>query len=119
MVKIKYANNPNKLQSELKEITKVHVVKKILHEIKNKKLLDYTGEIESVGKMSVGDQIKDTHITFRNFTDCESYMNAFDEGYVAEDAIFSGCIYKIESPQFNLVNRSQYCYGSGLKHEIN
>ena len=29
LVKIKYANNPNKLQSKLKERNKIHVVKKI------------------------------------------------------------------------------------------
>ena len=40
LVKIKYANNPNKLQSELKELNKIHVIDKNLHEIKQEKLLD-------------------------------------------------------------------------------
>ena len=31
LVKIKYAKNPNKLQSELKELKKVHAVIKKLH----------------------------------------------------------------------------------------
>ena len=33
LVKIKYANNPNKLQSELKELNKIHVIDENLHEI--------------------------------------------------------------------------------------
>ena len=40
LVKIKYANNPNKLQSESKELNKIHVVNKNLHEIKQEILLD-------------------------------------------------------------------------------
>ena len=32
LVKIKYAINPNKLQSELKELNKIHVIDKNLHE---------------------------------------------------------------------------------------
>ena len=34
LVNIKYANNPNKLQSELKELNKIQVISKNLHEIK-------------------------------------------------------------------------------------
>ena len=35
LINIKYANNPNKLQSALKELNKIHVINKNLHEIKN------------------------------------------------------------------------------------
>ena len=52
-------------------------------------------------KLSVGDQIGGTHIRFRNTTDYEHYVNAIDEGYDAEDAIFDCYIYKINIPQFN------------------
>ena len=34
IVKTKYANNPSKLQSEIKELNKIHVVHKHLQEIK-------------------------------------------------------------------------------------
>ena len=61
-VKNKYAKNPNKLQSELKELNKTQVNDKNLHEIKNKILLDYTGEFETVGTLKFGDQIRQTHI---------------------------------------------------------
>ena len=48
LVKIKYANNPNKLQSELKELNKIQGIDKSSHEIKQEKIGDYTGEFEMV-----------------------------------------------------------------------
>ena len=71
-----------------------------------------------VGNSKVGDQVGQTHIRFRNIDDYESYINAIDEGYDAEDTIFIGYIYKINTPQFNLVKRSQYGNGCDFKHEI-
>ena len=118
MVKIKYVNNPNKLQSDLKELKIIEVVYKDIHDIKNEILRDYTGEYEMVVKLPLGDQIRETHIRFRNMDDFESYINAIVEGYEAEDAIFNGYIYKINPPQFNLVNRSQYGNGCDFKLEI-
>ena len=118
LVKIKYTNNPDKLQSELKKLNKIQVVNKKLHEIKQEILLDYSGEIEMVGTLNVGDQIRQTHIRLRNITDYEATFNAIDEGYDAEDAIFNGYIYNINTPQFKLVNRSQYENGFDFKHEI-
>ena len=90
MVKLKYANNPDKLQSELKELNKVHVDDKNLHENKNDFLGDYTGEFEMIGKLSFCDQIRTTHIRFRNITDYEAYTKSFDEIYDAEDAVLYG-----------------------------
>ena len=58
MVKNKYANNPTKLQSELKEFKKIqNVVEKKL-EIKNEILGDFTGEFEMVGSLVIGDQMR-------------------------------------------------------------
>ena len=111
LVNIKYANDANKLQSEIKELNKVQVVNKNLHEIKQEILQDYESEFEMVGNLKVGDQIRQTHNRFRNISDYEAYINAIDEGYDAEDAIFNGYIYQINTPQFNKVNRSQYGNG--------
>ena len=71
-----------------------------------------------VGKVSVGDQIRETHIRFRNLDDFESYIYAIDERYEAEDAIFNGYIYKINTPQFTIVNRTQYGIGCDFKHQL-
>ena len=69
---------------------------------------DYEGEFEMVGNLKVGDQIRQTHIRFRNISDYEAYINAIDQDYDSEDSIFNGYIHKINTPQFNKVNRSQY-----------
>ena len=71
-----------------------------------------------VGNLKVGDQIRKTKIRFRKMDDSEAYINAIDEGYDAEDAIFNGHIHKINTPQLNKVNRSQYGNGCDFKHEI-
>ena len=55
---------------------------------------DYAGEFERVGKLSVGDQILQTHIRFRNITGYAAYINSIDEGYDAEDSFFTVIIIK-------------------------
>ena len=115
---MKYADKPDKLESALREINKIEVMDTNLHEIKNEILLDYVGGFEMVGNLKVGDQIRQTNIRFRNMDDFEAFINAIDEGYDAEDAIFKGHIYKINTPQSNKVNRSQYGNGCDFKHEI-
>ena len=100
-------------------MNEIQLIEKNLHKIKNEILRDSKGEFEMVGKLSVGDQIRTTHIRFRNIFDYEHYINAVDEGgYDSDDAIFFGYIYKIDASQFNLVDRSQYGNGCDFKHEI-
>ena len=118
LVNIKYANDPNKLQSELKELNKIEVIDKNLHEIKQEILQDYVGTFEMVGNLKVGDQIRQTHVRFRNMDDFEAYINSIYQDYDSDDSIFNGYIYKIDTLQFNKVNRSQYGNGCDFKHEI-
>ena len=118
LVNIKYANNPKKLQSASKELNKIQVVNKNLHEIKQEILLDYTGEFEMVGNLKVGDQIRQTDVRFRNMDDFEAYNNFIDQDYDSDDSIFNGYIYKINTPQFNKVNRSQYGNGCSFDEII-
>ena len=115
LVNIKYANDPNKLQSELKELNKIQVIDKNLHEIKQDILIDYVGVFKMVGNMKVGDQIRQTHIRFRNMDDFEAYINSIDQDYDSDNIILNGYIYKINTPQFNKVNRSQY--GNGFSFD--
>ena len=107
MFEIKHSNTPNKLQSDLKELSKIQVIFENLHEIKNEILRKYTGEFEKVSSLKVGDQIWQIHFRFRNSTDYEAYIISIDERYDAEDAICNCFFYKINTPQFNLVNRIQ------------
>ena len=59
-----------------------------------------------VGDLKIGDQIRQTRVRFMNITDYGSYINAIDQDYESEDAILKGYFYKINTPHFNLVNRS-------------
>ena len=68
------------------------------------------------GNLKVGDQIRQTRIRFRNMDDFESYINAIDEEFDAADAIFNGYIYKLKTPHFNKLNRSQYGNECDFKH---
>ena len=90
-----------------------------MNEIKQEILQDYTGEFKRVVKLSVVDQLREKHIRFRNTTDCESYINAIGQDYKSEDVVFNGYLYKIDTPQLNLVNRSQYGNSCDFKHEVN
>ena len=68
--------------------------------------------------LKVDYQNKETHTRVRNIADYEAYINIIYQDYDSEDAIFNGYIYKIHTPQFNLVNRSEYGNGCDFKHEI-
>ena len=118
LVRIKYADTPDKLQNALKELNKIQVIDKNLHEIKYEILQDYDGTFEIVGTLLVGDHTKQTHIRFRKMIDFESYINKIDNGYDADDTIFIGYIYKVDTPQFQKVKRSQCGNGCDFKHEI-
>ena len=71
-----------------------------------------------VGNLKVGNQIRQTHSRFGNMDDFESYNNSMDQDYDSNDSIFNGYIYKLDTPQFNKVNRSQHLNGSDFTHEI-
>ena len=98
LVKIKNSNKPDKVPNALKQFKKIHVVNKNLHECKNEIILDYTGEFEMVGELSIADHIRETYIRFRNNTDYEQYIKfrnntdyeqyikAIDQVYESEDA---------------------------------
>ena len=78
LVNIKYANDHNKLENALKELNKIQVIDKKLHEIKNEILQDYDGTFEMVGTLIVGDQLRQTYIRFRNMIDFETYTLIMD-----------------------------------------
>ena len=44
----------------------------------------------------------------------ESYTNAIDVDYYSEVVTFTGYVYKLNTPQFNVVNRS--VYGKGIEY---
>ena len=85
-----------------------------LHEIKNEILEDYTGDFELIGKMIIGPVEHKTNNRFKNMDHFEIYINAIDIDYDCEDVIFTGYVYKLDTPQFKVVKRS--AYGKGTNH---
>ena len=81
LFKLKYVTNQNKLQSESKDLNKIQVANKNLQEIEQEILVEYTGEFEIFGNLKVGDQVRQTHIGFRNIDGYGSYFNAIDQDY--------------------------------------
>ena len=100
----------------MKQLNKIHVVDINIHQVRNEILGDYDGEFEMVGCLVIGDQIRQALTRFRNITDYEAYINAIDQDYESDDALFIGYFSKINAPQFNLVSRSQYGNDSDFKH---
>ena len=53
-----------KLESELREVNKIRDVDLNLHDIKEKFLVDYTGDFEMIGTLIIGENVGNTHIRF-------------------------------------------------------
>ena len=70
------------------------------------------------GDLKVGDQIGQTNTRFKNMDNFEAYITSIGQDYDSEDAIFNGYIYKLDTPQFIKVNRSQNGIGCDFKPEI-
>ena len=72
-----------------------------------------------IGSMFIGEMEQKTNFTFKNVDDFESYFNAIDDaGYDSEDVIFTGWLYKLNTPEFNKVNTSQYGRGTDFKQDF-
>ena len=69
--------------------------------------------------MLIGEIEQKTNIRFKNANDFETFVNAIGNGgYDSEVVIFTGWLYKLNTPEFNEVNRSQYGRGTIFKPEI-
>ena len=71
-----------------------------------------------VGNLKVADQIRETHTRFINIKDYEAFIITIDQDFDSEDTFFNGYIYKINTPQFKKVNRSQYGNGCSFDKKI-
>ena len=50
--------------------------------------------------------------------DFEKYINAIDVDYDSEDVNFTGYVYKVNTPQFKVVKRSDYAKGPNYLKEV-
>ena len=56
--------------------------------------------------MVIGPVEHKANTTFRNIDDFESYINAIYVVYDSEDVTSTGYVFKLKTPQFNVVKRS-------------
>ena len=89
-----------------------------MHENKIEVLQDYTGDFKLNGLKIYGPVEHKTNIRYKNMDDFESYINAIDIDYDNEDATFTGYVYKLNTPQFNVVKRSAYGKGTRYMRKI-
>ena len=104
--------------SELATSNKIYVNQLNLHEFKNEILKEYTGDFELNGLLIIGHIGHKTIIRFEKMDDFESYINAIDVDNDSEDVTFTGHVYKLNTPQFNVVKRSAYGKGTNYMQTV-
>ena len=97
---------------------KVYLNGSNLHEIENNFFLNHTVDFEMIGSMLIREIEQRTNISSRNVEDFEIYIHAIDVDHESEDFMFTGWVYKLNAPQFNIVKRSQYGSGTDFKQDI-
>ena len=104
---------------ELATSNRKYVNRLNLHEIKNEILKDNTSDFELIGYILVGEIEQKTNVRFKNNDDFETYFNAIDNsGYDSDDVIYTGWLYKLNTPEYKKVNRSQNGGGTDFKQDI-
>ena len=103
---------------ELATSDKIYVNNLNLHEFKKENLLDYKGDFELNGSMIIGPFDYRTNTRLKNMDDFESYINAIDIDYDSEAVTFTGYVYNLNTPQFNVVKRIAHAKGTNYMHEI-
>ena len=68
--------------------------------------------------MIIGPVEHKTNIRFKNMDDFERYINAIDIGHDSECVTFTGYLYKLDTPQFKVVERSASGKGTNYMQEI-
>ena len=69
--------------------------------------------------MLLGGIEQKTNTRFKNVDDFGTYINATDNGgYNSEAVILTGWLYKLNTPEFDKVNGSQYARATDLKQDI-
>ena len=102
----------------IKELNKKEVYNMILHEIKNEVLGDYNGVLEMVGSIDLVKKIEKLKSGLEIRKIIKHIRVVFDEGYNADDSIFTRYLFILETPAFHLVNRSGFEKGTGFKTDI-
>ena len=67
--------------------------------------------------MIIGPSEHRTKIRFKNMDVFESYINAIEIDYDSEDVTFTGYVYKLITPHFNVAKRSAYAKSTNFMQE--
>ena len=79
----------------------------------------FKGDFELIGLILIGEIEQKANTRSKHAVDFETFYNDIDNGgYDSEDVIFTGWLYKSNTPEFNKVNRSQYGKGTNFKQDI-
>ena len=101
---------------ELSTTNKKYVNGLNLHEIKSE---NYSGDFELIGSMMIDEIEQKTFIRSKTVYDFGTYIIAIDNGGCdIEDVISTERLYKINTPEFKKVNRSQYARGTDFKQDF-
>ena len=68
--------------------------------------------------MLIGEIEQKTNIIFGNVEDFSTYINAIVVEYDSEVVVSGRWLYKLNTPHFNMVNRSQYGRGTEFKQDF-
>ena len=68
--------------------------------------------------MIIGYKELGTNSRFKNMDHFENYINTIDVDCNSEDVIFTGYMYKLNTPQFNVVKRNAYGKGTNYMRKI-
>ena len=104
---------------KLATTNKIYVNGLNLHQTKSEFLEDCTGDFELIGSILIGEIEQKTGSRFKNTDDFEVYNNCIDNGgYDSEEVIFTGWLYKLNTPDLKIVDRSQYGKGTDFRQDI-
>ena len=89
-----------------------------LHQIKSEFLLHYTGDLEMIGSMTIGEMEQRIKIRFRNVEDFGNHTNAIEVDYDSQIDIITRWLYELNTPQSKRVISAQYAWGRDFKQKI-
>ena len=99
-------------------VFKIFVISLNLHEIGNRILGENTGASDMFVGIIIGELKQATAMRFEKNEHFEAYIESIDMDYDADDTTFSGYNYKITTPEFNQISRSEYGKGNIFKRDI-
>ena len=103
---------------ELATTNKLYARRLNLHEIKSENLQDFTGDFELIGSVLIGEIEQKTN-RFKIVDDFETHINAIENGgYDSEDVSSIGWLYKLNTTDFNKVNRSHFVRRRDFNQDI-